>query len=176
MVIREKKPMMDQSAPWSSRKRRGDTEVSGAARAVVYVVGIEGGSDSKIGVTGNLKQRLSQLQDDVRCELHIHFWVELTRKQALSVEGQAKRALRSVYQQDRLSEWFPASAEQIARCILDIMAQNGIRAKFMAGFPGAVDAGKSDLEEVIGEPLPIIDKHGRQSRELWSPQWRNFSD
>lgn len=81
--------------------------------ALVYVVGAETGP-LKIGATGNLKQRLKELQMASAFTLTVHFSKAMGRFEAFTVEKAAHVALRA----KRLrGEWFEVTLQEAKEAI-----------------------------------------------------------
>jgi hypothetical protein len=160
------RPQMDKDAPWYPKYKRDTNE-----RAVVYVIAKEGGDWIKIGCTSALKRRLNQLEQQTGERLHIMFWAEFYKDDALRVEALAIRTLANLRGRTK-REWFDAQPDIAAGAIVNSAARNGYRPLSMAGDPCAYDPQMNEVQEILAEPFVIQGRasHGRVDREEWAPQ------
>lgn len=165
---------MDLSAPWAAkfkRSRPGDS----LDRAVVYVIGEEGGAWVKVGRTASIKDRLNSLAARHRSNLHMMFWMELPAHAAIRVESAALNRLCKIRPPILGREAFDLPADVAACAIVFSARRLGYKTARMAGLPGAMDASLSEVEEMLAQPMPMQPSNGRMDREFWSPQGRSFS-
>lgn len=139
----------------------------------MYVIAPENGVVAKMGTTRGLRQRLRQLQEQRRETLHTFFWAEFDTAVAFRVERAAHHACTF----DVLSgkEWYLASPLELADIVVSSMVAVGIKPYAVAGDPWCVDAGMSEVAEMLAEPVHFIDRDGRLDREEWAPHRRSFS-
>ena len=168
-----KKTAMEPDAPWSDKCKK-PRPASERKWAVVYVLADESSEWCKVGFTTALKTRLSALSYQSGARLHICFWAEFLRGDALRIESRAKRILRTFAPQHK-GEWFRASSASVSGAVCLAAEALQIDMRRTAGFPGAKDPDMNEVEEILAEPLIVNGDKGRLPREEWAPQKRSIS-
>lgn len=168
-----KKDALNPEAPWSSRSaKKSDWPDRGTA--VVYVLSEESSEWTKVGVTTELRRRISTLDRQKGTNLQIQFWAEYSRGDAQKVEARAKKILRS-FPYERDGEWFKAEPDIVAGAICLAAKIVGAHTENIAGFPSApeYDDTFSEIDLLLSEPCGAQATKGRMDREFWSPQGRS---
>lgn len=171
-MIGNHKTAMLPDAPWGDRnqtKRRA----KGLETMVVYVFSDAKSGYCKIGHTFSLKKRIGGLMRQLGTELQIVYWIEVTKKDALRVERKAQKLLRLAgFKPIRGREWFEVSEALASHSVRLSARAVGANVISTAGMPWALDPSKSEIAEVLAEPIAEMAKNGRLDREIWAPQGR----